>query len=332
MRAPVQMHPASGVGRLKLPPQALTDRVTKTEDLFAIAHLGVPRIDPEQWFLTIDGLVARKRQLSLAQLRARPKKVLEAVHQCCGNPLEPQVPTRRIANGRWGGADLAALLDDLGVDGEARYLWSRGLDHGTFAGVACDGYTKDLPLQRLREGDVLIAYELNGEPLPPEQGFPARLLVPGYYGTNNVKWLSRLTLAKTRAGGPFVRRRYNDVVEHPAGQPRCNPVWAIAPDSVIVSPAPDQSFALGSVIEIWGWAWSDGAATALDVSFDAGVRWATARLDPPSGRSWQRFTTIWAPKAPGRYEIIACARAAEGRKQPSVGARNAIHRVAVEVV
>jgi DMSO/TMAO reductase YedYZ molybdopterin-dependent catalytic subunit len=122
------------------------------------------------------------------------------VHQCCGNPLEPQVPTRRIANVRWGGADLAALLDGLGVDGEARYLWSRGLDHGTFAGVPCDGYTKDLPLQRLREGDVLIAYELNGEPLPPEHGFPARLLVPGYYGTNNVKWLSRLTLAKTRTG------------------------------------------------------------------------------------------------------------------------------------
>jgi hypothetical protein len=90
--------------------------------------------------------------------------------------------------------------------------------------------------------------------------------------------------------------------------------WAIAPDSVIVSPAPDQSFALGSVIEIWGWAWSDGAATALHVSFDAGVRWATARLDPPTGRSWQHFTTSWAPKAPGRYEIVACAQAAEGRK------------------
>jgi sulfane dehydrogenase subunit SoxC len=208
--------------------------------------------------LTIDGLVARNRRLSLAQLRARPKKVLEAVHQCCGNPLEPQVPTRRIANVRWGGADLAALLDDLGIDEEARYLWSRGLDHGTFAGVPCDGYTKDLPLHRLREGDVLIAYELNGEPLPPEHGFPARLVVPGYYGTNNVKWLSRLTLAKTRAGGPFVTRWYNDVVEHPTGHPRCTPVWAIAPDSVIVSPAPDQSFAFGSVIEIWGWAWSDG--------------------------------------------------------------------------
>jgi sulfane dehydrogenase subunit SoxC len=254
------------------------------------------------------------------------------VHQCCGNPLEPQVPTRRIANVRWSGADLAALLDDVGVDDEARYLWSRGLEHGTFAGVPCDGYTKDLPLHRLREGDVLIAYELNGEPLPPEHGFPARLVVPGYYGTNNVKWLSRLTLAKTRAGGPFVTRWYNDVVEHPTGHPRCNPVWAIAPASVIVSPAPDQSFALGSAIEIWGWAWSDGAATALAVSFDTGVRWTSARLDPPSGRSWQRFTTTWVPKAPGRYEIAACAQAGDGRKQPSIGARNAIHRVAVELV
>ena len=116
------MDPASGVRRLKLSPQALVDRVTRTGDLFVIAQLGVPCIDPEQWFLTIDRLVARNRRLGLAQLRAR-RKVVEVLHQCSRNPLEPQGPTRRIAN-IWWGADLAALRDDLGVDGEAGSLWA----------------------------------------------------------------------------------------------------------------------------------------------------------------------------------------------------------------
>jgi DMSO/TMAO reductase YedYZ molybdopterin-dependent catalytic subunit len=128
----------------------------------------------------------------LDELKARPKRIVEAVHQCCGNPLEPRVPTRRVANVRWGGVDLAALLDALESDRRARFLWSYGLDGGDFAGTACDHYVKDLPLERLAAGDVLLAYELNGAPLPAAHGFPVRLVVPGYYGTNSVKWLYAL--------------------------------------------------------------------------------------------------------------------------------------------
>ena len=128
------MNPASGLRRVKLRPHEMTDAVTATEDLFVLAHLGVPRVDPAQWSLAIDGLVSRARSFALADLKARPKTIVEAVHQCCGNPLEPNVPTRRIANVRWGGVDLAALLGELEIDPHARFLWSYGLDGGDFAG------------------------------------------------------------------------------------------------------------------------------------------------------------------------------------------------------
>ena len=118
------MDPASGILREKLRPHELTDAVTATENLFLIAHLGVPHVDPARWSLTVDGLVHRAQTLTLDDLKARPKRTVEAVHHCCGSPLKPKVPTRRFANLRWGGVDLAALLDELKIDAQVRFLWS----------------------------------------------------------------------------------------------------------------------------------------------------------------------------------------------------------------
>ena len=169
------MAPATGLRRVKLAPHQMKAGVTPTEDLLVLAHLGVPRIDPAHWSLTIDGLVGRSVTLDLAGLTARPEEIVEAVHQCCGNPLEPSVPTRRVANVRWGGVDLAALLDEVQLDPQACFLWSYGLDGGDFAGMTCEWFVKDLPLARLAAGEVLLAYEVNGAPLPAEHGFPVRL-------------------------------------------------------------------------------------------------------------------------------------------------------------
>jgi sulfane dehydrogenase subunit SoxC len=124
------MDPASGVRRIKLQPHEMIDGATATEDLFVLAHLGIPQVDPARWSLLIDGLVGRPLAFSLDDLKARPKRIVEAAHQCCGSPLEPTVPTRRIANVRWGGVDLATLLDETGIDPRARFIWSYGLDGG----------------------------------------------------------------------------------------------------------------------------------------------------------------------------------------------------------
>jgi len=142
------MNPAGGVRRLTQQPHEMVDALTATEDVFVIAHLGIPRVDPGQWSLTIDGLVGRSLSLNLDELKARPRKTVESVHQCCGNPLEPTVATRRVSNVRWSGADLVELLAELGVDPRARFLWSFGLDGGAFAGTSCEWFVKDLPLER----------------------------------------------------------------------------------------------------------------------------------------------------------------------------------------
>jgi DMSO/TMAO reductase YedYZ molybdopterin-dependent catalytic subunit len=181
---------------------------------------------------------------------------------------------------------------------------------------------------------VLIADAMNGAPLRPENGYPARLVVPGYYGTNSVKWLTRLTLAATRAASPFTTRWYNDAARDASGEPAAaaGPVWAIAPESLIVSPAPGRTVTVGETVEVWGWAWADGGVAAVDVGADGESNAMRAAVDPPAGRTWQRFAATWHPARRGRCELYARARSAGGCSQPSSGARNAIHRVPVEVV
>jgi DMSO/TMAO reductase YedYZ molybdopterin-dependent catalytic subunit len=246
--------------------------------------------------------------------------------------LAPQEPKRRIVNVRWGGVRVSDVLAECGVRPEARYLWSDGADYGEFAGVAVERYTKDLPLSRLAS-DVLIATELNGEPLRAENGFPARLVVPGFYGTNSVKWLARMTLADRRSDSPFTTRWYNDAVVDREGRitAQTTPVWAIAPESVIVAPAPDARLSAGQECLIWGRAWADGGVSHVKVSVDDGGSWREARLQPQTERAWQRFSLPWTPERPGSVQLCALATDCDGREQPLSGFRNAMHSVAVTV-
>src|SRR5262245_18362556 len=225
------LDPATAFGRHPLQPHQLLDRVTRTEDTIVLCHLGVPRIDAGEWSLAVDGLVRHHMRFTLSELVRRPRTKITSIHQCCGSPLQPQMPTRRICNIVWSGVRLSELLAECEPDRAARYVWSAGADYGTFEGDVCDAFVKDLPLSRVPD-DVLIAFEMNGSPLPPENGYPARLVVPGHYGTNSVKWLTRLTFADSRATGPFTTRWYNDPVLDASGQPTGTtiPVGPIAPE------------------------------------------------------------------------------------------------------
>jgi sulfane dehydrogenase subunit SoxC len=247
-------------------------------------------------------------------------------------PARAGAADARITNIVWGGVRLSALLADCEPDPAARFVWSSGADNGVFSDAACEACVKDLPLDRIA-ADVLVAYEMNGAPLRPEHGFPARLVVPGYYGTNSVKWLTRLTLAEQRASGPFTTRWYNDLQRDASGRPTSatNPVWSIAPESVIVAPAPDQVVALGETVEVWGWSWADEGVTSVEISGDGGTSWTRASLEPRVERAWQRFAAPWRPRRRGRHELCARAHTADGCCQPATGARNALHRVAINV-
>ena len=195
---PVRLDPQGPFKRDPLAPHQMRDRQTRTQDVFALCHLGVARLERDRWSLTIDGMVGHPRTLRFDDLTRYSKTEVASVHQCCGSPLAPFEPTRRVCNVRWGGVRLADVLADCRPSESARYIWSYGADFGKFGGVAIDAYIKDLPIARV-EADVLIGYEMNGSPLPAEHGFPARLVVPGFYGTNSVKWLTRIRLVESRA-------------------------------------------------------------------------------------------------------------------------------------
>src|SRR5262249_50063019 len=110
------------------------------------------------------------------------------------------------------------------------------------------------------------------------------------------------------------------------------PVGPIAPESVIVSPAPDQVVPVGKDVEIWGWAWGDGGVSAVDVSANDGRGWTHAALERSTGRAWQRFAATWRPRHRGAHELWSRAGSVAGRRQPYAGARNAIHRVPIRVL
>jgi sulfane dehydrogenase subunit SoxC len=307
------------------PPDRLGARVTQTRDAYVIGHFGIARVAGPDWSLRVDGLVANPLQIGLPQLRALPSVTLTAVLECFGNPLQPAIPVRRVANVRWRGVPVRALLEAAGVRSRASIIWARGLDSGQFDGTHCACYLKDLPLATVAERGI-IAYEMNGEPLTSEHGFPARLFVPGYFGTNNVKWLAALTLADRRPEHLFTTVLYQRV-EPGADVPV--PVRDLDVSSLITSPREGQTVRPG-IVTIRGWAWGAVPVTAVDV----GVRdtWQRAELEPRSGGDfgWQQFSASLR-LGPGDHRILARATDCRGRTQPQAGTRNQIHAMSLRV-
>jgi DMSO/TMAO reductase YedYZ molybdopterin-dependent catalytic subunit len=324
---PTEITVPGTVRHIPLAPEGLTAALTPLPDLFMLAHLGVRRaMAPADWTLAIAGLVDRPLQLSLADLAALPQTTLTSVHQCAGNPLAPTVPTRRVGCVTWGGVRLADVLALAGPTADARFLWADGADGGVFDGTEVPFYRKDLPLPRV-PADVLLATQINGEPLPAQHGAPLRLVVPGWFGTNSVKWLWRLTLAERRAEGLFTTRLYND----PLPDGGTAPVWALLPEAVFVTPSPGAT--LRGPVVASGRAWSEAPITGVTVGLagtDPG-QWQQARIGPRSERGWQDWVVQLPSPGPGAWEFACRATDALGRVQPMDGARNAAHRITLHL-
>ena len=204
-----------------------------------------------------------------------------------------------------------------------------GMDSGTFADTYCEHYVKDIPVARALKGDVLIAYAMNGEPLTPEHGFPVRAVVPGYFGTNSVKWLSRITLAATRPEGLFATRLYMRCARV-GSRDLLEPAQEMDVNAVIVRPADQDRVSPGRLL-VAGWAWSAWPVKRVELSTDGGRSWQETQLEARGpAPTWQRFGFEWEPAAPGSYVLCARACDSEGRVQPNEG-RNSVHAITVMV-
>jgi DMSO/TMAO reductase YedYZ molybdopterin-dependent catalytic subunit len=311
--------------RHKVRAEELTGAITPNDDVFVLAHFGIPQFDVKDWRLRIEGLVTKPLALTLDDIKRLPKIEIESFIKCAGFPHDPTIATRSVSNAKWAGADLRDVLDACGLDPAAQYLWASAPDHGTYARWSADRYRKDVPVARVRAGGVLLAYEMNGAPLPQTHGFPVRLFIPGFYGTNSVKWICRLEAARERAPGILTNELYND----PAPGGGTAPVWQVAPESLIVAPADHDKITPGRR-EIRGWCWGEQEIARVDVSLDGGQSWRGAAVEPRRQMAWQRFS-LMADCTPGPLTIMARATDVTGKTQPERAARNAIHAVKVLV-
>ena len=315
-----------------LPIGETTDYITPSDRLFVLAHLGVPEIEKADWKLDIAGLVTTPLSLHYDQLGRYSKRTISTIHQCAGNPLKPTFPTRTIANVDWEGVLLRDILIDAGVQESCTHIWAFGLDFGSltigsFVSNTQEHYVKDLPIEYVMDADVIIATRLNGKSLSEKHGYPVRLVVPGHYGHNSVKWLCRLELANRRANGFFTTQLYNDPDSSTGGT---KPTWEIEPESIIVSPT-DGSKRVSPVVEISGWAWSFSEVTSVEVSTDCGATWIEAKVEPRKGMSWQRFRYQLRVNQAGPIQLMSRATDREGKSQPLDSARNSVHKVNISI-
>ena len=316
---------ALGPTRRVLDIRTIREALTSKDDFYTIQHFDKPDINPDTFRLKVSGLVERPAELSLAQIRDLGNEELVAGYECSGN--SPRMMQGLASNGRWTGVPLQALLNHVGVQATAREFVFFGADHGEenvdFRGTS---YTVDQPFGRsLPRADALstepfLAYALNGEPLTREQGFPLRLVVPGWYGVCNVKWLTHVRAQEERFLGKWQARWYRTLwAEEIDGEISYHEteVGRMRVKSVIA-----RVTQLNDHYTVHGFVLNDGTPLrSVEVRVNNGS-WQSATLDSATTDkySWKLFKYDWNGVTPGEHTLVSRAIDADGTVQPSAEA------------
>jgi DMSO/TMAO reductase YedYZ molybdopterin-dependent catalytic subunit len=318
----------------------LDSRITPTGEHFVVSHYGVPQLSAASWRLSVGGMVARPLVLSLAGLRAQPRREVEFTMECSGNHGLPFF-IGGISNARWAGAQLRRLLRAAQPRAGADEVVFWGADRGAVTirdnpGITAAGRTgtttpdatggldltvterfaRSMTLEEALAPDNLLAHEMNGAPLPPEHGFPARLIAPGWYGVANVKWLTRIELQSERFAGRFTARDYVTIREEVRGGDTVWTFTTVGKDRLKSAPA--RVTRTGNRYTITGAAWG-APVRRVEVSID-GRPFRPARLQRQlSGgeHSWRFWTYDWGTPAAGEHTVTSRAYDAAGALQPA---------------
>ncbi len=318
-----------------LPLEALRAEVTPAGLHYVLTHYDIPAVavagaDDAGWRLTVAGRCRTPLRLDLAALRALPAVTARVTLECAGNGralLSPRPVSQPWLDGAvgtadWTGVPLRVLLAQARPAPEAVEAVFTGADHGIERGVEQD-YRRSLPLPVALAEDrpVLVAYAMNGQPLPPQHGHPVRLVVPGWYGMASVKWLCGIELTDTPFTGfqQAVAYRYRRSPDDPG-----EPVTRIAPRALLVPPGMPDFMSRTRVVRpgrvlLEGRAWSGHApVTRVEVSTDSGRSWHEAELAPADPRhpwAWRHWHYPWTA-TPGRHRLGARAHDAAQHGQP----------------
>jgi DMSO/TMAO reductase YedYZ molybdopterin-dependent catalytic subunit len=331
-----------------MPLEALRYPITPLGLHYLLIHFDIPFVDASTWELAVGGKVGRPLRLGLDDIKARPATTTAVTLECAGNgrarlsprPLSQPWLGEAVGTAEWTGTALGPILAEAGPLGDDSHVVFTGLDRGV-QGEVEQLYERSLPLAEAQRDGVMLAYAINGQPLPPQHGFPLRLIVPGWYGMAHVKWLRSITVVDGPFGGYQQARAYHfrRTDEDPG-----DPVTQMLPRALMVPPGvPDfmsrTRFAAPGVYKVEGRAWSGRAlVTRVELSDDGGASWADAALGQPlSEYAWRGWTYEWDARA-GDHELCVRATDADGNVQPDAQSwnlegvqNNAIQRVRVVV-
>src|SRR5438132_1216695 len=294
---------------------------TPADQFYTIQHYNQPEIDPAAYHLSVSGLVDRPVSLSLDDLRRMRATELIAGFECSGNrrPLQGL-----CGNGRWTGVPLRAVLDRAGVKSDAREFVFFGTDQAeeevefrTQKFKVQQQFGRSLSREQALSGEPFLAYALDGQPLTKHQGFPLRLLNPGWYGVSNVKWLSQIHVQAEQYLGKFQARWYRTLKgEMIDGEMKWTEtaVTHMQLKSFIARVSQD-----GSRYKVLGVVLNDGTPLkSVEVKVDDGP-WQNATMDPATSSkySWKLFTYSWNAPAPGEHTLVSRVTDTAGKVQPT---------------
>ena len=318
---------ANGMTRM-LDIRKIDGPLTPKDQFFALQHMNRPEIDPAKYLLKLTGLVRSPAEFSLADLRAMRSTEIVAGYECSGN--SSRSVEGLCSCGRFTGVRLSDVLKKIGVNSKAREVVFFGTDRGpqeivfrqqTFK--VEQQFGRSITLENAMKPDPLLAYALNGDPLTREQGFPLRLIMPGWYGVANVKWLAEVHLQEDRYLGNYQARWYRSVVgvggtgedNDPETQWVETEVTRMRLKSVIA-----RVRRKSGAHEILGFVLNDGTPLkSVEVQIDNG-RWQKAALASTNTQySWKLFSYRWEGATPGEHTLVSRVTDAESTVQPTAG-------------
>lgn len=314
---------------LEMPFGLLDSWVTPNDQFYIRSHFPVPAADLKTWRLRVEGAVERPLELSVDDLRRLGIQTVPATLECAGNGrvfLVPKVKGTQwelgaVGNAHWTGVSLGKVLRQAGVKNGAVDVVLEGADSGTISEAPKPSgkipYARSVPLAKALDG-VLLALEMNGEPLSPAHGFPLRAIVPGWFGMAAVKWLQRIVVTEERFSGYYETVDYAFWEQKDAGVALV-PITEMQVKASIARPGINEVITSGSSCQITGAAWtSEADITKVEVSTDGGRSWSEASLGEEAARNcWQLWSWTWSvPNEPGRAVLMARATDSRGRMQP----------------
>lgn len=322
---------------LEMPFSAVDSFITPTKSFYVRTHFPIPTIDRNAWWLYVEGEVEKPFSINYEELMTIKSVSAPVTLECAGNNrnfLQPKVNGVQwhlgaVGNAEWTGVPLSVLLDRATLKPNAREVVLEGGDHGMLQDPKSPPgelkFARSIPLEKARR-DVLLAYKMNDEDLPPEHGFPLRAIVPGWYAMASVKWLQRIIVTDRPFTGYYQTIDYaywhrTDYGHWQRGEniAELTPLSEMQVKAEIARPTEEETIPVNTSIRVCGAAWAcDAEITKVELSTDGGATWNNAKLlGESNSNAWRLWEFNWqTPSQPGKQTLIARATDSLSRTQP----------------